>query len=389
VNATIPLGRIRNIAVGIHWSLLLIGLLLATGLASTRFPSDAPGYSHGSYLIAGVVTTILFFAAILAHEISHALVARREGRQVERIVLWLLGGLTEIEGEASTPGEEFRISIAGPAVSLIAGFVFGGAAFLLHAAGVEALAVAVSAWLAIINILLAGFNLIPAAPLDGGRVLHALVWWRRGDRLRATRTSSWAGRALGFAMLALGIVEFAFGSGFGGGLWLAFIGWFLLSAARAEQGQAEVRHQLEGVRVADVMSPNPTVAPGWITAQAFVDGYVLTHQHSAFPVEAWTGGLAGLITLKRIRQVPADQRSLVRVSDVAVPMSHVPIGRPEEPLIELLTRMEMASEGRALVFDGDRLVGIVTPTDVNRAMRRSAFTTDASRAGPPVVFPPG
>jgi Zn-dependent protease/CBS domain-containing protein len=373
VKDTFRLGRIAGVSVGVNWSLLAVAGLITFGLAGGRYPLEAAGYSDGAYAAAGLVTAVLFLGSVLLHELSHALVARREGLQVEGISLWLLGGVTRIEGEAASPGAEVRISGSGPLTSFLLGGVFLGFAALADTVGVADLAVAVSAWLGMINVLLAVFNVLPGAPLDGGRLVHAFVWWRNGDRLRATVAASRAGRVLGFSLIALGVALFAY-NGTADGLWLSVIGWFLMGAARTEQGQAQLRHALDGITVGDVMTPDPDVAPGWYTVQAFIDNYLLTHRHSAFPIEAWGTGLAGLVTINRLRMVPPAQRSQVRVIDVACPLDQLPTGHPDEPLVELLARMHSGPERKALITDDDgRLVGLVSPSDVTRAMAHASL----------------
>jgi Zn-dependent protease len=190
------LGRIAGVNVGLHWSLLLIGLLLAAGLAGGRLPVDAPGYASAEYVVAGAAAAVVFLAGVLAHELSHAVVARREGISVAGITLWLLGGVTRMTSEPATPRAELVISGAGPFTSFVLGVVLVGAGIALRAAAISPLFVAVLAWLGAINLVLAVFNVLPGIPLDGGRLLHAFVWSRRGDRLHATRVASRAGEIL-------------------------------------------------------------------------------------------------------------------------------------------------------------------------------------------------
>jgi Zn-dependent protease/CBS domain-containing protein len=365
---SVRLGRIAGVEVGFHWSLLVIAALLATGLASGRFPTDAPGYSDVAYAVAGGVTALAFLAAVLAHEVSHAVVARHEGVEVDGITLWLLGGVTRMRGDAPTPAAELRISGAGPLASLVIGLVLLGVGIALDATNGSRLVVSVLAWLGFINIVLAVFNVLPGAPLDGGRLLHAVLWWRRGDQFRATRTASHAGQVLGWALVALGFVEFAFGTGLGGGLWLALLGWFLITAARAEEERAQVQQALGSRRVADVMTPIPNVVPALVTVRDFVDDYLLTHHHSAFPVVDPGGHPLGLVTLERVRAVPAPLRSTTTVGEIAVPMNKVPMVGPADPASALLDRLT-EGEGVVLVVDDGRVAGIVTATDLERLAR--------------------
>ncbi len=369
---SIRLGRIAGIPVGLNWSVLVILWLITWSLAAHRFPQEFAGHSPSAYWTTALVTAVLFFASLLAHELGHALVARRKGVRVEGITLWLFGGVAKLSGEASTPGAELRIALVGPAVSIGAGMVFGLVAIALDTAGAAELVVGAAAWLALINVVLAVFNLIPAAPLDGGRVLKAVLWHRHGDRLRATVTAARAGRGFGYALIALGVFEFAAGGGLGG-IWFVFLGWFLLHAARAEELDSTMRGALDGVRVRDVMSPDPVSAPGWLTVQAFLDEYVLRHRWSAFPLEDRDGRLIGLVTMDRLKRVPPPQRAAVRVVDIACPIDQVPSALPDEPLLDLVQRMAGSTDRRALVFDAGQLVGIVTPTDLSRALERATL----------------
>lgn len=371
MKTSVRLGRIAGVEVGLNWSLLVIAVLLAVGLASGRFPSDAPGYSGAEYAIAGVITAIAFLACVLAHEVSHAVVARHEGIEVDGITLWLLGGVTRMHGDAPTPEAELRVSGAGPLASFVVGAVLLGIGIGLDALNVSALVVDVLLWLGSINVVLAVFNVLPGAPLDGGRLLHAFLWKRHGDRLRATQTASRAGQALGWVLVALGFVEFAFGTGLGGGLWLALLGWFLITAARAEEERAFVEEALGSRRVADVMAPTPAVVPEYVTVRDFIDHYLLAHRHSAFPVVDARGRTVGLVTLERVRSVPAHLRGSTTVREIATPADQVRVVAPADPARDLLDRV-VEGDGAVLVVDGDRVVGVVTATDLEQLAHRVA-----------------
>jgi Zn-dependent protease len=337
-------------------------VLLAAGLAGNSLPSNAPGYDSWVYGVAGSLTALAFLAAVLAHELGHAIVARRQGLGVDGITLWALGGLTRIEGDAPSPAGELRISGIGPLVSLALGLGLGGVGLALGALGWSPLVAAAFGWLGAINVILAVFNALPGAPLDGGRLLHAALWRHHGDRLRATETASRVGWVLGLAMVALGLVGFVF-AGYGG-LWLALVGWFMMTASRTEQSQARLHQGLEGLSAMDLMTPDPVRGPGWVTVQAFMDDYARAPRPAAFPVDAWSGRLAGLVTVDQLRSVPPVQRGVRRVIDVAWPLASVPIVRPERPATEVATLMAQGPSGRALVMDDDRLLGIISPSDL-------------------------
>ncbi len=377
-------GRIAGLELRIHWSTLVIFGLLVWSLAAAQLPEQAPGAGEAAYLIAALVSGLAFYVALLAHEMSHALVARREGIEVESLTLWVLGGIAALRGEPRSPGADLRIAAVGPAVSFAL-----AAAFALFAAGVRAaggpeLVVATLGWLAGINGVLGVFNLMPAAPLDGGRILRAALWAWRGDRSWAAIAAGRAGEMLAYLLIGLGLLGL-FSPG-GGGLWFIVVGWFLLNAARVEQAQTVLQDELGDVRVASVMTPDPLTVPADANVAELLDDYMLRTRHSAFPIRDATGGPAGLVTLSRLRTVPPDRRAVVRVAEVACPMEELATARPSDRLIDLLPRLNACGEGRALVVDDGRLVGIVTSADVARAVEvarlRAGRTEDGQDARP-------
>lgn len=364
MKATVKLGRIAGVAVGVHWSVLAIVVLLVAGL-SVHFPDIAPGYPPAAYLLAAVVAAVLFVASLLVHEMAHAIVAQRNGVEVDGITLWLLGGVARLRGEAATPGADFRISAVGPASSLLIAAGFYGLVWLGVVTDVNDLVLSVSNYLALINVVLAVFNTIPAAPLDGGRILRAAIWAWRGDRFTATMVAARAGRIFGFALIILGILQ-AIDGGFGG-LWWVLLGLFVVTMANAEEQQTRLTTALAGVRVRDVMTANPETVDGDLTITDFLNHVALLRRHSSFPLLDAGGGLAGLVTFNRIRAVPAELRETTLLREVAAAPEEIPVARPDEPLTELLTRLSGGTDGRALVFADQRLVGIVSPSDISRA----------------------
>lgn len=365
MNENLRLGRIAGIPVGINWSVLVVLWLLAWSLAAGYLPDAEPGYRAAEYWAVGVVAALVFLASLLAHELAHALVALRSGVGVTGITLWLFGGVSKLDRDASTPAAELRIALAGPAVSLGVAALGGAAAVALDAAGAPRLLVAALAWLATINLILGVFNLIPAAPLDGGRVLRAVLWQRRGDHLSASLSAANAGRFFGFVLIGLGLLQ-ALAGLLVGGLWLVFLGWFLLSAARAEQTHALLFEALADVPVRRIMSsPVVTVGSG-VTLRSLVDDLVMQHPCSAFAVTDPQGRTVGLVTLAKVKGVPSHLWSTTTVGDICTPTEQVVQATPDEPTVQLLTELSSSADGRALVMDDDRLVGIVTPTDVMR-----------------------
>ncbi|AKN17858.1 hypothetical protein MHAE_06939 [Mycobacterium haemophilum DSM 44634] len=360
----IPMGRIAGLPVSVDWSVMVILWLFTWSLATT-LPATVPGYSKEAYWLAGACGALILLGSLLAHELTHAILARRAGIKVFNVTLWLFGGVTRLGGEAKTPKEAFRIAASGPLTSLALAAIFGGVAYGLGELRIAHIAVGVTWWLAGINLLLGLFNLLPGAPLDGGRVLKAYLWRRHGDSVRAAVGAARAGRILAFLLIALGLVEFLAGVLIGG-VWLAFVGWFIFAASREEEAQVTTRQAIAGVQVADVMTAHPHTAPADITVEDFIQRYLLGDRHSAYPIADRDGSIIGLITLTQLRGIAPSQRAGTLVREAAIPLSRVPTAIPHEPLTALLERVGSPADNRALVVDAGRLVGIVTASDLSR-----------------------
>ncbi len=368
MRASFRLGRILGVPVGVNWSVVVIFALIAWALAASLFPRSYPGYSTFAYVVAGLAAAVVFFGGLLAHELAHSVVAKRNGIDVEDITLWLFGGVSKLKGEAKDPGAELRIAGVGPLVSLLIGVFFGVIAALVGVTSGRGLPLGVLSWLAGINILLAIFNVLPAAPLDGGRLLRAVVWRATGDRTKASVVAARAGWGLGILLIAVGLWQFLRGGGVGG-LWLALIGWFLIGAASMEERQARMGSALQGVRVADVMTPQPQTVSGEMTVADFVDHYLFAYRHTTLPL-AEDGRPVGLVTLDRVRGIPADRRTSTTLAEVACRADELVLARPDEQLTDLLPRLSDCADGRALVVSDQRLVGIISPSDISRAVQR-------------------
>lgn len=376
----IPIGRIAGFPVSLNWSVLVILWLFTWSLAET-LPDTVPGYSPVSYWLAGGFGALILLGSLLAHELTHAVFARRAGVAVVDVTLWVFGGVTRLTGEARTPREAFRIAVSGPLMSLALAAVFGGAAYGFGAVGVARIVVGVAWWLAGVNVLLGLFNLLPGAPLDGGRVLKAYLWRRYGDGVRAAIGAARAGRVLAFILIALGLLEFLAG-GLVGGVWLAFIGWFIFAASREEETQVITRQAIAGVRIAEVMTADPHTAPADITVEEFIQHYLLGDRHSAYPVADRDGAIIGLITLAQLRGIAPARRADTLIREAAMPLPAVPTATSDEPLSALLERLRAGAGNRALVVDDGRLAGIVTATDLSRLIdvyRLAAPGVDGTR----------
>ncbi|MFI7679187.1 site-2 protease family protein [Actinophytocola sp. NPDC049390] len=378
MKATLRLGRIAGVVVGLHWSVLGIVVLLLVSLLA-RLPVDFPAYGTTAYVVAAVLTVVLFVLSLLAHELAHAVVARRNRVEVDGITLWLLGGAARLRGDAPSPGAEFRIAVVGPLASLLVAGLFVVMTWLTAWFDGGLMWVQVLLYLAAVNAVLAVFNLVPAAPLDGGRVLRAVLWAWRGDRVRATVWAARAGRVFGFLLVAGGVLAAV--RGFSSGLWWVLLGLFVVTMAGAEEQRARAGTTLGGLRVRDVMTPDPDTAPGDRGVAEFLVDTALARRHSAYPLLDDTGRIAGLVTLNRLRAVPPDRRSTTVLRQTACPPGAVPTAAPDEPLTALLPRLGGGADGRALVLDGERLVGIVTPSDITRAVALRGLDVEPGAAG--------
>ena len=383
---TARLGRLAGIPIGVHWSVLAIMVLLVQGLASVVLPRGARGYATAVYWGAAVVVAVLFLAALLAHELAHALVARHYGVRVRAITLWLLGGVSELDGEAPHARADLLIALAGPVVSLAGAGVFAAGAAVASASGAGPLAVTGLVWLAVVNAILGVFNLLPGAPLDGGRVLAAVLWWVRRDRAAARRPAGRAGMVLGALLITAGLLEVVLAAKLGG-LWLTALGWFVALAARAETTDAMLRKTLAGVRVGDVMTA--PAACGYISQSVadFVATVARRHPHRIFPVLDLDGRLVGLVSLTRLARVPSADRERTRLGDVTAPVDRTRVLDPAAPLIDAAPAMLAGGHRLAPVVTNGRLTGIMTSGDLARATELAKLGITPDRGGGDAATP--
>jgi len=360
-------GHVFGVAVRVHWSVLVIFALVAWGLAFTTFPQAYPRSSGWVHVLSGLVASVAFLLGLLAHEVSHAYVAKRHGIEVDSITLWMFGGVSQLRGKASSPGVELQVAGVGPLVSVLIGGGCGLLAAALVRSGVSGPVIGTLIWLAEANVVLAVFNAIPAAPLDGGRVLHAALWKWRDDSPWASLAAARAGRVFGVLLVVFGVWQFI-ATDSPTALWPALLGWFLARAASAEELQARMEKTMSLLSVGDVMSRHPDTVPAEISVAELIDRYIFRQHHSTFPT-VQDGRVAGLVSLRLVKQVPVDARSETLVGDIAYPLDQVVVTHPDLPLVSLVEQLEQSPDPRALVFDQGRLVGVVTPTDLVRATR--------------------
>lgn len=359
-------GRLAGIDLAIHPSWLVIAFLVTYSLAEFQFPFQFRGWSPALYWGVAVATALLFFGSVLAHELSHALVARRFGLKVEGITLFIFGGATTIDEDSRTPREEAWIALAGPVTSLLIGLVLLGIDLFIAQPQLGALL----GWLGFINVLLGLFNLIPGFPMDGGRVLRAILWRIRGDRLVATRNAAMVGRAFGYLLIGIGVFMALRpgGSGLFSAIWLALIGWFLSNAAEATMAQAGVERSLRGVKVRDAMDENPPAVSPNEPVGELVQERMLRGEDRSFLVRHDDGGLAGMVTLGDVRRLPREDWTAARVTDIMTRFTDLATIGPDAPLADALRLIQEKEVGQLPVIDGDdrNPVGIVTRRGILR-----------------------
>ena len=361
------LGRIAGIEVGVHWTVLFIVAIVGWSLSAGVLPASAEGYATWKYWLAGIAGAVAFGLSILAHALSHSVVATREGVPVDSIVLWLFGGVAKLRTQATSARTELRIALAGPLMSLLIGVVALTCALVAALVGLPDLVSATLAWFGGTNVLLMIFNLLPGAPLDGGRVLTAMVWRVTGDPHRARAFASSAGRVVGQVLIALGLLQFAF---FGGaGLWTALVGWLIISMARMEMAQNDIDALLNGVTVAQVMTANPVTVPAGISVEDFVRGPWLDARVSTFPIVDLAGRPMGLIRVNDLSRVPRDEWATTPVLAAGTRIDDLTRAHPGDHLVDVL-RATSDDRARILVVSDGRLVGIVSPLDIARALER-------------------
>jgi Zn-dependent protease/predicted transcriptional regulator len=359
-------GRVAGIEIRVDTSWAVIALLITYSMYR-RIDFLYPELSGGGAVGLAVLSAVLFFGSVLVHELAHALVSQARGIRVQDITLFLFGGATRARVESRGPGDEFLIALVGPLTSGILAGLFG----IIAGLGGDVLSRPLAGtlgYLAWVNLLLAVFNLIPGFPLDGGRLLRSAIWKATGSLSRATRIASVSGQAVGWLLVAGG-VAFLLAGDLAGGIWFAFIGWFLVQAARSSYQELQLRNLLRGVEAEDVMAGSLLRIPPDLTLQQAVDGYFMRYDHSAFPVEAH-GRTIGLLTLRGVRRVPSQEWSTHRVREHMVPLDDQVLVAPHARMDDVLGKLEDGGANRVLVVQDGEVVGIITPSDLTRWLRR-------------------
>ncbi len=355
--------RFFGFDVHLDLSWFVVFLLVLWTFAEWVFPDRYPGYSSGVYVAMAIVGAIMFFGSVLLHELAHSAMARARGISVEGITLFIFGGVARIRSDAESPKDEFLITVVGPLSSALIGLILLSFASVGGMIGLPVPVTGVATYLALLNFFLAAFNLIPAYPLDGGRLFRSAVWHVTKDIKKATRWASYSGRVFGLLLVSAGVV-ILFRGDLVGGMWLIFIGWFLSQAAETSYRQLILRRILEDGQAWEAMTRMPeTVSPD-LPLRDLVDEYFLKRRYSAFPVEDGEGRLLGLITLTQVKEIERELWPTTTVESAMMEVCSAVTVRSRDTLAEVLSKLEKAKVGRALVVENGRLEGVISRADV-------------------------
>ncbi len=356
----IVLGKVMNIPIGVDHSWFLIFILLTWMLADSAFPEKYPGMPVWQYWVTGSIASIIFFMSVLIHELGHSYFAMRYKIKVKRITLFIFGGIAEITAEPKKASQEFWIAVAGPVTSFLLALIF----YLISLATESIKPVyVVFSYLAFINFILAVFNLIPGFPLDGGRVFRAIIWGYTNDFEKATKIAAMVGRFFGFTFILLGAFQIMGGNVIDG-MWIAFIGWFLESAALSQLQIHELHKLLAGRTVYDAMSKSYAIVPYDMTIEELMDNQILSRGRRFFIVRMEDGSLGGMLTIHSLSDVPRHQWSITKVEQVMIPFSEIKKVEANYPLLEALKQMDKEGVNQLPVFENGELTGILSREDI-------------------------
>jgi Zn-dependent protease/predicted transcriptional regulator len=376
----VPIGKAFGISLRLHWSWFIIFVLVTWALAANYFPVTYPNWTLSTKIIAGIITSLLFFGSVLAHELMHSIVAIREGMHIDAITLFILGGVSQMTEEPKNAKDEFRMAIAGPGTSLIIGAILilifitlGGKLTWATFIGVNATIPgtsgfaaqffgAIALWLGYINLALGVFNLIPGYPLDGGRVLRSLIWWSSGKVQNATRIAATIGRVIGYLFI-LGGIYFIFTGLWFNGIWLALIGWFLESAASGSYRQMIIQDMLRGHSASEIMSTDCYIVAPDLTVEKLVNENIMVSGRRCFPVVS-DGRVQGMITLRDIQKVPQQQWRYKLVRDAMTVIDKIKAIKPDEDLSTVMNTLSQNDVNQLPVIENNNIIGMVARENI-------------------------
>lgn len=356
----IPIGKAFGISLRLHYSWFIVFVLVTWALVTGYFPVNFPDWSLGISILAGVITSLLFFTSVLVHELMHSIVSIKQGIAVDSITLFIFGGVSEIAEEPKKPIDEFRMTMAGPLSSLILGLIFLAIWFWWIDA--PEMIKAISFWLGWINIFLAGFNLIPGFPLDGGRVLRSIIWWRSGNLNKATRIASNIGQGVGYLFI-LGGIFFIFTGNWGNGLWLALIGWFLQSAAKGSYQQMALQQILKGHKAIEIMSRDCSSISPDTNIEELVTYHMLGQGRRCLMVSE-NEKVIGMLALQDIKRIPRDKWSVITAREAMLSLSQLKTVSPDTELTVVLKMIISENINQIPIVENNEIIGLVTRENI-------------------------
>ena len=364
---SVSLGKIMGIPVRIHYTLWLVFILIAWSLAYGYMPRQYPGLSAVTYWAIGIASAVILFVSVLIHELSHSYIAKKNGLPIARITLFFFGGVSEMTEEPQDPRLEVRMAAAGPLMSFVIAGVLGALWYVFTFAKAPVGLTATLGYGALINAVLGAFNLLPAFPLDGGRVFRGTLWKRSGNLVRSTRNATRVSEVFSLLMMFGGFAAIIFGD-FVDGLWIVVLGWFIRSGAETSLKQTIMGEALAGVMVGDIMTRNVLTIPPNMTVQQLITDYFLVQPHGGYPVTQ-DGQILGLVTLQNVRSIPKDERNTETARQVMLPSDSKITVKPTISALDAMHKMARERLGRLLVTDNGRLLGIVTRGDLMRSIQ--------------------
>jgi Zn-dependent protease/predicted transcriptional regulator len=365
---SLNIGKILGIPIRIHWTLWLVFLLIAWSLAEFYMPATYPQLSFTMDWIVGIVSAIVLFISVLVHELSHSYIAKKNGLPIARITLFFFGGVSEMTEEPQDPSLEVRMAAAGPLTSFAIGGVLGALWYVGGIVGFPIAVIAVLGYNGLINIALGAFNLIPAFPLDGGRVLRGSLWRNSKNLLVATKRATRVSEILSLLMIAAGLLLIVVTADLVNGVWVIFLGWFIRSGAETSLQQTQMTEALHGVSVEDIMTKNPLAVSPDISVQHLVNDFFLVHPHGGYPV-VQNDMLQGVVTMSSVRSIPKELRETEPVRQAMVPLDRIVTVGPMASAADAMQKMASKQVGRLIVTEQDKIVGIITRGDLLKAIK--------------------
>ena len=367
MKGSVVIGKVRGIEIEVNVSWLVVFGLVTYMLATNYFPQNYPDWNPALGWLLGGIIALMLFVSVLLHELSHSLVSMNFGIPVKKISLFIFGGIAQMEKEPDDPGRELKIAVAGPAMSLLLFVIFILLAGVAAVAGAPEAILVLLTYVAQVNLVLAIFNMVPAFPMDGGRVLRALIWRFKGDFQNATRIAASMGGMFGYFLIFTGIFWVMTGNIING-IWFAFIGWFISQASQASYQQTVMSNIFDEIKVSEFMTANVTAVDYHISVQELVDNYFYHYKFNSFPVKKFEE-IIGVVNLDKVKSIPKEERDQTTVGGITTPLEDNLVVSPDDTVSTAMTKIFGNSIGRVLVMEQTALIGIVSRTDILNYLR--------------------